>query len=694
MIDDMNKNLMQQLNKRLELIIEHNKSLKFDLNSRNNLVNKTLTDLTQRYKIRNNYYRKKFPSLLHDLSILKSNEKHFQSIEKRYYQSIKFYKNISNIQSSINIKQYDKQFQQSTKILDDLKTNISQYENSIEQSKQEFIQQNEQIKDSTNKLSQIQYEQNRIQSDIQQLKQKILFEKNLYSQEKEFYSNFKTASQLESKKICLEKKHKDVDQCYQQQQILSKEEITLKNLLKNIKDANQNKLSQCHTENNRLSKEISQTKFNIQQKRTDLLQLQHQLSDYKTKSETNKIVMNQSKIRTLLAPPLPPPPSTTKTITSNKEEIIHKSAPLINKLKTALLYAEQQHPLPIESTNKSEQNELKQFSRVNMINIQTTPLTISSSYSIDVPTTNSEQSLGPNLQSRLEALEVAMGVRLNVAKRQGRHSLSNTASSSPMQLSPTSSSTTTINASLSNSLSISTRHNIPLRTGQGVQRSASSCDAENRPGPIKRLKPSCPNENSSVLSTSSTVAAIATIKKYPPSVRRPLPIPNMTPTRPNQSKQSTPIKQRSSPMDTSSPRLSRSSTASSNSSSNSSNYRTPIGSISPKIPASPLPKQSLNSSTPNKSVALLRKRALSTFGEQFSDDIIKINLLWIDLKELDDDSRSEVILQFGSIENFLREQNLFFTTQQQLKLASKNKTIINRSRLHLSIMKKDRLELL
>jgi hypothetical protein len=33
--------------------------------------------------------------------------------------------------------------------------------------------------------------------------------------------------------------------------------------------------------------------------------------------------------------------------------------------------------------------------------------------------------LGPNLQSRLEALEAAMGVRLNLAKAQGRHSLSN-----------------------------------------------------------------------------------------------------------------------------------------------------------------------------------------------------------------------------------------------------------------------------
>src|SRR5262249_3492066 len=150
------------------------------------------------------------------------------------------------------------------------------------------------------------------------------------------------------------------------------------------------------------------------------------------------------------------------------------------------------------------------------------------------------------------------------------------------------------NTNVSNSLTISSRHNIPTRSGQGIQRSASSCDVENRPGPIKRLKPSLPNENSSPpsssSSSSSTVAAIATIKKYPPPVRRPLLTTNQTPTRTIQSKQSTPIKQRSSPMDTSSPRLSRSSTTSNNSSSNSSQYRTPIGSVSPKISNSPSPR--------------------------------------------------------------------------------------------------------
>jgi hypothetical protein len=258
-----------------------------------------------------------------------------------------------------------------------------------------------------------------------------------------------------------------------------------------------------------------------------------------------------------------------------------------------------------------------------------------------------------------------------------------------MQVSPTS---TAMNTTINNSLSTSSRHNIPTRSGQGVQRSASSCDVENRPGPIKRLKPSLPNENSSP-SSSSTAAAIATIKKYPPPVRRPLLTTNQTPARPTQS---TPIKQRSSPMDTSSPRLSRSSITSNNSSSNSSNYRTPIGSISPKIFNSPSPKQTImNSSSPRPPVTNTRKSRLSIFGEQFSADILKTNLLWIDLKELDEENRSEVILQFGSIENFLREQNLFFIKQQQqLKLAAKNKTIVNRSRFQFLLPKKDRLELL
>ncbi|UJR23532.1 hypothetical protein I4U23_026522 [Adineta vaga] len=292
------------------------------------------------------------------------------------------------------------------------------------------------------------------------------------------------------------------------------------------------------------------------------------------------------------------------------------------------------------------------------------------------------ESLGPNLQSRLEALEAAMGVRLNLAKRQGRHSLSNATSPSPMQLSPTSSAP--MNSTITNSLSISSRHNIPARPGQGIQRSASSCDVENRPGPVKRLKPSLPTEQ---CSSTSVAASIATVKKYPPPVRR-----SAIPT---QSKSSPPPKQRLSPMDTSSPRLSRASTTSTNSSSGSSNYRTPIGGLSPKYVSSPSPKRLVTTLSPQPIKIIPSKQRISIFGEQFSDDILKRNLLWIDLKEFDDESRSEILLQFGSIENFLHEQKLFFKKQQHdLKLTTKHKTNENRSRFQLTIPKKDRLELL
>jgi hypothetical protein len=254
-----------------------------------------------------------------------------------------------------------------------------------------------------------------------------------------------------------------------------------------------------------------------------------------------------------------------------------------------------------------------------------------------------------------------------------------------MQISPTSTSSTTISTTTTTttSLSTSSRHNIPTRFGQGVQRSASSCDVENRPGPIKRLKPSLPIETSS----ASTAAAIATIKKYNPPIRRPL-TTIITPARPVQSKQSNLNKQRSLPMETSSVRLSRSSTT---------NHRTPNGNASknshtlsakqPLVTASPPP--------PPRPATFPRQQRLSIFGEQFSDDILKTNLLWINFNELDDEGRTEALIQFGSIENFLREQRLFSSRQQQqLKLAAKNKTIVNRSRLHLLIPKKDRLELL
>ena len=277
-----------------------------------------------------------------------------------------------------------------------------------------------------------------------------------------------------------------------------------------------------------------------------------------------------------------------------------------------------------------------------------------------------------------------------------------------MQISPTSTASNTISATTLNSLSTSSRQNIPSRTGQGVQRSASSCDVENHPGPIKRLKPSVPIEQAS----ASAVTAIATVKKYLPPVRRTLatastPTPISTGTGPtiistslrsSQMKQSTITKPRNSPMDTtSSLRVSRASVMSNtNSSINSTHRATNNG--SPKMVNRSSGKQRttyVSPPPPPRPATFPRKQRVSIFGEQFSDDMLKTNLLWINLNELDDDARTEVMIQFGSIERFLHEQRLFTAKQQQqLKLAAGNNNRTNRSRLQLLITKKDRLELL
>ena len=249
-----------------------------------------------------------------------------------------------------------------------------------------------------------------------------------------------------------------------------------------------------------------------------------------------------------------------------------------------------------------------------------------------------------------------------------------------MQISPTSTSSVTI------STNTSARHPIPSRLGQGVQRSASSCDVENRPGPIKRLKPSLPAEHTT---TTTTVHAIATVKQYHPVVRRPLTSTQSTPTtvtsagtRSVASKTSVPSKTRSTPVHAASNRTIHSPKTIARST------------TKPKpVLVSPPPPP-----PPPRSATHPRKKNQSIFGEKFSDDTLKINLPRTDLKDLDDDARTEILIQFGSIEKFLHEQRLFVASQQQqqshVKLSTDNKIGTNRSRLQLLIPKKDRLELL
>jgi archaellum component FlaC len=224
-IDNLDIKSIQQLNKRLELLLEHIKSIKSNSNVTNNLIIQIRIDLHQRYQLRNNYYHRKYPLVLRDLSRIKSTKTSFQLIEKHHSQSIQFFKKSFNS----NIQSYHHQFEQSNKYLTELKTTVNQYENDINQLKQELIDQTNQIYLHSNNLFQIQYEQNQIQSTIKQLKQQILFEKELHQQE-----------------------------------------IPIDNNLQNL-------LTQ-----------ITQIEFSIKQKRFELLPLQFKADVYRTLINTNK----------------------------------------------------------------------------------------------------------------------------------------------------------------------------------------------------------------------------------------------------------------------------------------------------------------------------------------------------------------------------------------------------------------------
>ena len=107
-------------------------------------------------------------------------------------------------------------------------------------------------------------------------------------------------------------------------------------------------------------------------------------------------------------------------------------------------------------------------------------------------------------------------------------------------------------------------------------------------------------------------------------------------------------------METSSVRSSRSSRTNNNTNSN---YHTLIG-LSPKTPHRPSIKQIVIKSSsspptpPPRPATFPRKQRLPIFGEQFSDDILKTNLLWINLNELDAEGHTEVLIQFDSMEKF------------------------------------------
>ncbi|CAF0753816.1 unnamed protein product [Didymodactylos carnosus] len=252
----------------------------------------------------------------------------------------------------------------------------------------------------------------------------------------------------------------------------------------------------------------------------------------------------------------------------------------------------------------------------------------------------------PDLKSRLQQLEVAMGVRLNVAKgKMNRHSTT-VSEAEGMQISPPS------------SVSSSSAKVLPSIKVLKCQRSSSSCESENKPV-IKRLKSTTTMEQQPSLinqqqrpqlppvTINQPISNAKSMRKHVPP--RPPTIASRTSTPTGQkrtiitSKTRTPINNSSN---------SSLSSNSNNTVSSPSNYQTPMSSLS-----------SLCSPAP----PIASRRHLSVLGEKWTNDIIKHNLLWLTLNELDQDEIQEVLYHFGSTENFLQEQYLFTAAQKKYR---------------------------
>ncbi|CAF0726472.1 unnamed protein product [Didymodactylos carnosus] len=283
-----------------------------------------------------------------------------------------------------------------------------------------------------------------------------------------------------------------------------------------------------------------------------------------------------------------------------------------------------------DSIGSAKISQCKIDMRSNMVNT-TTPIVV-------------EEKSFPDLKSRLQQLEVAMGVRLNVAKgKMSRHSTT-TGENEKMQISPLS------------SVSSSSAKVMPLTKVVKCQRSSSSCENENKPV-IKRLKATTSIEQqASFIKHQQEMHPPSILAKQPISSAKPVrkPGPPYLPT--TVSRTSTPTTPKSAVQipktRTSVNILSNSSLSSSsnNTISSPSRYQTPMSSLSSLCsPAPPIPA----------------RRHLSVLGERWTNDIIKHNLLWLNLNELDQDEIQEVLYHFGSTKNFLHEQYLFAKAQKK-----------------------------
>ena len=325
MTSSVDVKLIQELNQRLQLFIDDIQASNDRSQLTKNLLHQTSLDLVQRYRLRNTYYHRALPRLLDGLSQIQAKQCHAQLMEHEYRQFVELYKYLFNVQSSLKLQQYEQQLEQVTRVLGELKANVQWSTDDIDRLKKEYVEQTNAVTLHSKNLFELQFERKQVQSDVQRLKHRILFEKELHqtiklhviscsssipSHQSKLVLNSKAClhhffNQLPQKplkknekqdrnstlKTQITKNQQEyiaADKLQQEQRLLIRQETTLTEELQALQDSQQTQLNTFLTESENLSNEINTIQFHIQQKAIDLIPVQFELYIYRTIIEMNE----------------------------------------------------------------------------------------------------------------------------------------------------------------------------------------------------------------------------------------------------------------------------------------------------------------------------------------------------------------------------------------------------------------------
>lgn len=241
---------------RFELIDQQNQLLKQQ-------KNQTRHNLIERYRIRNNYYRRKFPHILKETHSGLSDYQSLEKTTKIQYQCNEVYKYLINRSTLRNIDYYNDQLERTNTFLHCLKTDVNQCENEVNQLKFEVTDKINQIDSFAKNLFDIQCEQELIRSNIKQLKDAIRFENDLY--------------------------HRDTSSCFLVPPTTkSLREIELEEELENLKEFHHDQRKSFDEESTKLVEQIKEMQTKIDQRSNEVSTLKDQIKSYQTSSKPTK----------------------------------------------------------------------------------------------------------------------------------------------------------------------------------------------------------------------------------------------------------------------------------------------------------------------------------------------------------------------------------------------------------------------